>query len=54
MLFNKVIERRRLYVSMSRHIIIPNIIFALKCKYGFDKKWINKYVETVDLLVKKR
>ena len=48
------LDRKDVQFSCHRHIIIPNIIFARKCKYGFDKKWINKYVETVALLVKKR
>lgn len=26
-------------------IMIPNIIFAAKCKNGFVSKWSNKYVE---------
>lgn len=29
-------------------IMIPNIIFALKCKDGFENKWDNKLVETVE------
>ena len=28
-------------------ILIPNIIFAIKCKDGFDIKWKNKYVEVM-------
>ena len=26
-------------------IMIPNVVFAIKCKDGFDNKWNNKYVE---------
>lgn len=29
-------------------IMIPNIVFALKCKDGFDNKWNNKYVELIE------
>lgn len=29
-------------------IMIPNIIFAIKCKEGFENKWNNKIVETVE------
>lgn len=29
-------------------IMIPNMIFAMKCKDGFDNKWNNKYVETIE------
>lgn len=29
-------------------IMIPNIVFAIKCKDGFKNKWNNKYVETVE------
>lgn len=29
-------------------IMIPNIIFAIKCKDGFENKWNNKFVETVE------
>ena len=29
-------------------IMIPNILFAMKCKDGFVNKWNNKSVETVD------
>ena len=29
-------------------IMIPNILFAMKCKDGFVNKWNNKYVETVE------
>ena len=29
-------------------ILIPNIIFAIKCKDGFDNKWNNKYVEVME------
>ena len=25
-------------------IMIPNVVFAIKCKDGFDNKWNNKYV----------
>ena len=28
-------------------IMIPNILFAMKCKDGFVNKWNNKFVETV-------
>ena len=29
-------------------ILIPNIIFAMKCKDGFDHKWNNKYIEILE------
>ena len=29
-------------------IMIPNIIYAMKCKDGFENKWNNKIVETVE------
>ena len=29
-------------------IMIPNIIFAIKCKDGFENKWHNKLVETLE------
>lgn len=29
-------------------IMIPNIIFAVKCKDGFDNKWKNKVVEILE------
>jgi hypothetical protein len=29
-------------------IMIPNIIFAVRCKEGFQNKWSNKYVEVVE------
>ena len=29
-------------------IMIPNIVFAIKCKDGFDNKWKNKYVEAIE------
>ena len=29
-------------------ILIPNILFAVKCKYGFENKWKNRTVETVE------
>ena len=29
-------------------ILIPNVIFAMKCKDGFVNKWNNKLVETVE------
>lgn len=29
-------------------IMIPNIVFALKCKDGFENKWHNKYVEIAE------
>ena len=29
-------------------IMIPNILFAMKCKDGFENKWNNKSVETVE------
>ena len=28
-------------------VMIPNIIFAIKCKDGFLNKWENKYVEVI-------
>ena len=29
-------------------ILIPNVIFAIKCKDGFENKWKNKVVETAE------
>lgn len=29
-------------------IMVPNIIYALKCKEGFENKWNSKCVETVE------
>jgi hypothetical protein len=29
-------------------IMIPNIVFAIKCKDGFENKWQNKYVEFIE------
>ena len=29
-------------------IMIPNILFAMKCKDGFVNKWNNKFMETVE------
>lgn len=29
-------------------ILIPNILFAVKCKDGFENKWKNRTVETVE------
>lgn len=29
-------------------IMIPNIVFAYKCKEGFENKWANKLVETIE------
>ena len=29
-------------------IMIPNILFAMKCKDGFVNKWNNKFVETME------
>ena len=29
-------------------IMIPNIVFAIKCKDGFNNKWNNKYVEVIE------
>ena len=29
-------------------IMIPNIIYALKCRDGFENKWNNKGVEVVE------
>lgn len=29
-------------------IMIPNIVFALRCRDGFENKWSNRYVETVE------
>lgn len=29
-------------------ILIPNVIFAMKCKDGFVNKWNNKLGETVE------
>ena len=28
--------------------MIPNVVFAIKCKDGFDNKWNNKYVEVTE------
>lgn len=33
---------------MAAAIMIPNILFAMKCKDGFVNKWNNKSVETVE------
>ena len=29
-------------------IMIPNIIFAIKCKDGFENRWNNKFIETLE------
>lgn len=29
-------------------IMIPNIVFAIKCKDGFDNRWQNKWVECTE------
>ena len=29
-------------------IMIPNIIFVIKCKGGFCNKWNNKYIEALE------
>ena len=29
-------------------IMIPNVIFAIKCKEGFENKWNNKLVEIIE------
>lgn len=29
-------------------IMIPNIIFAVKCKDGFENKWKNRFAETIE------
>ena len=29
-------------------ISIPNIVFAIKCKNGFENKWENKYVGVME------
>ena len=29
-------------------IMIPNVVFAIKCKGGFENKWNNKYVEVTE------
>ena len=29
-------------------ILIPNIVFALKCKDGFANKWENKTVQIIE------
>ena len=34
-----------IYVAV---IMIPNIIFAMKCKDGFENKWQNKAVEIIE------
>jgi len=33
---------------MAAVIMIPNMLFAMKCKDGFVNKWNNKFVETVE------
>ena len=35
-------------LAMVAVIMIPNILFAMKCKDGFVNKWNNKSVETVE------
>ncbi len=29
-------------------IMIPNVIFALKCKDGFGNRWENKFIEVLE------
>lgn len=29
-------------------IMVPNVIFAMKCKDGFENKWNNRFVETIE------
>ena len=29
-------------------IMIPNIIFAIRCKEGFENKWSNKTIEVAE------
>ena len=29
-------------------IMIPNIIFAIRCKEGFENKWSNKFIEVAE------
>ena len=29
-------------------IMIPNIVFAMKCKDGFENKWKNRWVEAIE------
>ena len=29
-------------------IMVPNIVFAIKCKDGFVNRWRNKYVEIIE------
>lgn len=29
-------------------ILIPNIVFAIKCKDGFENKWENQFVEAIE------
>ena len=29
-------------------IMVPNVIFAMKCKEGFENKWNNRFVETIE------
>ena len=29
-------------------IMIPNIVFAVRCKYGFENKWNNKAIEIIE------
>lgn len=29
-------------------LLIPNILFAMKCKEGFENKWNNKFVEVIE------
>lgn len=33
-------------------IMIPNIIFAIRCKEGFENKWSNKFIEVAEALRK--
>ena len=35
-------------LAMVAVIMIPNIVFAVKCKDGFENKWNNKAVETAE------
>lgn len=29
-------------------VMIPNIVFAIKCRDGFENRWSNRFVETVE------
>lgn len=33
-------------------IMIPNIVFAIKCKGGFENRWQNKWVACIEQIVR--